>query len=203
MTFQLLSLGIMSSFMGALPLGMLNLTVLQLSLARREQQAILFSLGAVVVEFCQIFLTFLSMNFLLEIPHLSTALALLSIPILIYLGYKNLKNGSYTEGGQLSNKNAFLHGILLSFGNVLVYPFWLLWGNLFIQNGWLSPQPLAYSIFAFGAGLGTFGAFLAFILLGNILAKHLKRIHTVTNQLVALAFWGFAAFQIGKMIQLL
>ena len=96
----------------------------------------------------------------------------------------------------MTNKNAFLQGILLSFANVLVYPFWLLWGNLFVQNGWLSPEPLAYSIFAFGAGLGTFGAFLAFILLGSVLWKRLQSVQKVTNQLIAFAFWGFAAFQI-------
>ena len=47
-------LGIASSFVGALPLGMLNLTVLQMSLAHQQKQALLFSLG-VVVEFGRYF----------------------------------------------------------------------------------------------------------------------------------------------------
>jgi threonine/homoserine/homoserine lactone efflux protein len=199
---HLLWLGIMSSFVGTLPLGMLNLTVLQLSLANRQRQAVLFSLGAVLVEFCQIFLTFLAMDILLKIPNLSYGLSLVSIPILIYLGFKNLKNTSNTEGGQLTNKNAFLEGILLSFGNVMTYPFWLLWGNLFIHNGWLLPQPLSYFIFALGAGLGTFGAFLAFVLLGKILWRHLQGIQAVINKLIAFAFFGFAVFQIGKIVML-
>jgi threonine/homoserine/homoserine lactone efflux protein len=192
----LIKLGILSSFVGALPLGMLNLTVLQLSLAQRQGQAIAFSFGAVLVEFLQIFLTFLAMNLLLKIPNLNHALALISIPILVYLGFKNLKNEAYTEGSFLSQKNAFLQGVLLSFANVLVYPFWLLWGNLFVKNGWLPPHPLAYSIFAFGAGLGTFSAFLAFILLGKVLWKHLIKVQNWTNRAIALAFFGFAIFQI-------
>jgi threonine/homoserine/homoserine lactone efflux protein len=193
---HLLGLGIMSSFVGALPLGMLNLTVLQMSLAHRQKQAILFSLGAVIVEFLQIFFTFLMMNLLLKIPQLNSILALISIPILLFLGFKNLKNSVYTEGSLLTNKNAFLQGVLLSFANVLVYPFWLLWGNLFVKNGWLLPDALSYSIFAFGASLGTFGAFLAFILLGKLLFRHLQSVQKFTNRLIALAFFGFAGFQI-------
>ena len=193
---HLLWLGIASSFVGALPLGMLNLTTLQMSLAHQQKQALLFSLGAVVVEFGQIFLTFLGMNILLTIPHLQDGLAVISIPILLFLGYKNLTSKPNTEGAILKGKSAFYQGIILSFANVLVYPFWLLWGNLFVKNGWLTPEPLAYSIFAFGASLGTFSAFLAFILLGSVLWRHLKQVQNATNRLIALAFFGFAGFQI-------
>ena len=199
-TFNLIQLGIASSFVGALPLGMLNLTVLQLSLANRQKQAIAFSLGAVLVEFCQIFITFLGMNALLKITHLTDVLAIVSIPVLLFLGIKNLKNKPNTEGPLLSKKNAFYQGAALSFANVLVYPFWLLWGSVFVQNGWLTPTPLAYSIFAFGAGFGTFSAFLAFILLGKVLWKRLQNVQNATNRLIAMAFFGFAFFQIYNVV---
>jgi threonine/homoserine/homoserine lactone efflux protein len=205
MTFDnithLIWLGIGSSFVGALPLGMLNLTVLQLSLDNRQREAFAFSTGAVLVEFCQIFTTFLGMNALLAIPNLNNVLAIISIPILLFLGVKNLKNEADTEGSFFTTKSAFSQGVILSFANVLVYPFWLLWGNLFVQNGWLTPTPLAYSIFALGAGLGTFGAFCAFILLGKILWKRLLKVQRATNRLIAFAFFGFAAFQMYHLIK--
>ena len=198
--FSLIQLGIASSFVGALPLGMLNLTVLQLSLANRQKQAVAFSAGAVAVEFCQIFTTFLGMNVLLKIAHLTDVLAIISIPVLLFLGIKNLKNKPNTEGPPLTGKNAFYQGAALSFANVLVYPFWLLWGNLFVQNGWLTPTPLAYSIFAFGAGLGTLSAFLVFILLGKVLWQRLQNVQNITNRLIAMAFFGFAFFQIYNVV---
>lgn len=198
--FNLIQLGIASSFVGALPLGMLNLTVLQLSLANRKRQAVAFSLGAVAVEFCQIFTTFLGMNALLKMAYLTDVLAFISIPVLLFLGIKNLKNKPNTEGPPLSEKNAFYQGVVLSFANVLAYPFWLLWGNVFVQNGWLRPTPTAYAIFASGAGFGTFSAFLAFILLGKVLWKRLHNVQNVTNWLIALAFFGFAFFQIYNIV---
>lgn len=188
-------LGFSSSFIGTLPLGMLNLTVLQLSLANRQKQALAFSLGATAIEFTQIGMTLLAMNVLLAIPQLSNIFSIMSIPILIYLAVKNIKKGSNTEGGKLSPKSTFYQGIVLGFANVIVYPFWLLWGNIFVQNGWLTPTPMAYFYFSFAAALGTFGAFLFFILLGKILWKRLTRLQGIIDKLIAYTFLGFAAFQ--------
>jgi threonine/homoserine/homoserine lactone efflux protein len=192
---QHLWLGFTSSFIGTLPLGMLNLTILQLSLANKQKQAIAFSLGATVIEFAQIGITLLAMNVLLTIPQLSNIFSMISIPILIYLAVKNLKKGTHTEGGQLTPKSTFYQGIVLGFVNVIVYPFWLLWGNIFVQNGWLIPMPEAYFYFSFAAAVGTFGAFLFFILLGKILWKRLVRLQGIIDKLIAYTFLGFAAFQ--------
>ena len=188
-------LGFTSSFIGTLPLGMLNLTVLQLSLANKQKQAIAFSAGATLVEFIQIGIALLGMNLLLTIPQLNTIFSLISIPILIYLALKNLKKGNYTEGGQATPKSTFYQGIVLSFANVVVYPFWLLWGNIFVQNGWLTPTPMAYFYFSFAAAVGTFGAFLFFILLGKLFWQRLTRLQSIIDKLIGFTFLGFAVFQ--------
>jgi threonine/homoserine/homoserine lactone efflux protein len=199
---QHLWLGFTSSFIGTLPLGMLNLTVLQLSLANRQNQAMAFSLGATVIEFVQILITLLGMNVLLPIPQLSNIFSIISIPILIYLAVQNLKKGSNTEEanpetskGQLSPKSTFYQGIVLGFANVVVYPFWLLWGNVFVQNGWLIPTPEAYFYFSSAAAVGTLGGFFIFILLGKILWKRLTKLQGMIDKLIAFTFLGFAAFQ--------
>jgi threonine/homoserine/homoserine lactone efflux protein len=193
-------LGFTSSFLGTLPLGMLNLTILQLALANRHQQAMAFSLGATLIEFIQIGITLLGMNVLLAVPLLSQAISIISIPILLYLGYKNFKNDKNTEGPPLTIKGTFWQGILLGFANVVVYPFWLLWGNVFVQNGWLHPTPEAYFYFSLAAGLGTFSAFLFFILLGKILWKRLSRVQKMIDKLIGYTFFGFAAFQFFKIV---
>jgi threonine/homoserine/homoserine lactone efflux protein len=193
-------LGFTSSFVGTLPLGMLNLTILQLALANRQQQAMAFSLGATLIEFIQIGITLLGMNVLLAVPLLSQAISIISIPILLYLGYKNFKKEANTEGVTLTSKNAFIQGFVLGFANVVVYPFWLLWGNVFVQNGWLQPTPEAYFYFSFAAAIGTFGAFLFFILLGKILWQRLSRVQKMIDKLIGYTFFGFAAFQFFKIL---
>ena len=194
-------LGISSSFIGTLPLGMLNLMVLQLALANRQKQAVMFGLGASVIEFFQIGLTLLSMNFLLTIPQLNTIFSSVSIPILVFLGIKNFKKRAYTEGGTLEPNGAFYQGIVLGFANVVVYPFWLLWGNIFVQNGWLIATPLAYFYFTVGAGIGTFAGFFTFILLGKILWKRLFKLQNIMDKVIGITFLGFAAFQFYNIIK--
>jgi threonine/homoserine/homoserine lactone efflux protein len=193
-------LGFTSSFLGTLPLGMLNLTILQLALANRQQQAMAFSLGATLIEFIQIGITLLGMNILLAVPLLSQVISIISIPILLYLGYQNFKKKEEAEGITLTSKSAFWQGIILGFANVVVYPFWLLWGNVFVQNGWLQPTPEAYFYFSLAAGLGTFGAFLFFILLGKILWKRLSHVQKIIDKLIGYTFFGFAAFQFFKIV---
>jgi threonine/homoserine/homoserine lactone efflux protein len=193
-------LGVTSSFVGTLPLGMLNLTVLQLALNNKQPQAVRFSFGASVIEFVQIFFTLLSMNILLKTPHVNTFFSIISIPILVYLGVKNMKNSANTEGGNLTEKNTFYQGIILGFANVVVYPFWLLWGNIFVQNGWLIPTPMAYFYFSLGAGMGTFMGFFTFILLGKILWKRLSKLQNIMDKVIGITFLGFAAFQLYNVI---
>jgi threonine/homoserine/homoserine lactone efflux protein len=193
-------LGLTSSFVGTLPLGMLNLTVLQLALANRQKQAVMFSFGASVIEFFQIGITLLGMNVLLAIPQLGTIISIISIPVLVYLGIKNFKKSSNTEGVILTPQNAFYQGIVLGFANVVVYPFWLLWGHVFVQNGWLIPTPMAYFYFSLGAGLGTFVGFFTFILLGKILWKRLTRLQNIMDKVIGYTFLGFAAFQFYKLV---
>jgi threonine/homoserine/homoserine lactone efflux protein len=194
-------LGITSSFVGTLPLGMLNLMVIQLALNNKQPQALMFSLGASVIEFVQIFVTLLSMNFLLTIPHLNAVFSALSIPVLLYLGIKNFKKRHFTEGGTLSPRNTFYQGIVLGFANVVVYPFWLLWGNIFVQNGWLIPTPMAYFYFSFGAGIGTFIGFFTFILLGKILWKRLSKLQNIMDKVIGITFLVFAVFQFYNIIK--
>jgi threonine/homoserine/homoserine lactone efflux protein len=188
-------LGFTSSFIGTLPLGMLNLTVLQLSLANRQKQAVAFSLGATLIEFAQIGVSLLGMNALLAIPQLSNIFSFISIPVLIYLAVQNFKKDPNTEGPPLTPKRTFFQGAALGFANVVVYPFWLLWGNIFVQNGWLTPSPTAYFYFSFAAAVGTFGAFLFFIVVGKLFWKRLTRLQSMIDKLIAFTFLGFATFQ--------
>jgi threonine/homoserine/homoserine lactone efflux protein len=188
-------LGFSSSFVGTLPLSMLNLTILQLALSNQFRQAVQFSLGASVVECIQIFVTLLGMNVLLKIPYLGMGFAIVSVPILIFLGVKNLQKKADTEGRALTRQHAFIQGVVLSFANVVVYPFWLLWGNVFVQNGWLKPELSGYFYFSIAAAVGTCAGFFVFILLGRVLWERLSRLQNIIDKLITFAFFGFAVFQ--------
>jgi threonine/homoserine/homoserine lactone efflux protein len=51
---SLIILGVGSSFLGGLPLGTLNLSILKLALSNRHEQALAFAWGAAIVELLQV-----------------------------------------------------------------------------------------------------------------------------------------------------
>jgi threonine/homoserine/homoserine lactone efflux protein len=190
--FFLLGLGFVSSFVGTLPLSTLNLTILKLGLANRHREALSFTYAATLVEWLQVSLTLFLIHFLSAIPNLKQGFAVVSIPILLFLGYKAYKTRVNTEGGETIQNDGFKQGILLSLANVMVYPFWLLWGHIFIEKGWLPTDTASLTIFCTGVGVGTFAGLLCFVGLGKLFWKRLYHFQFYINKLIALAFFGFA-----------
>jgi threonine/homoserine/homoserine lactone efflux protein len=191
----LIWLGFSSSFIGTLPMGMLTLTILQLTLANRPKEAITFGLGVVTIELIQIWVTLMGMNVLLTMVQLSNVFSILSIPILIYLGVKNIIKEQYAEEIQLAAPNMFYQGIAWGSMNVIIYPFWLLWGNVFVQRGWLTPTPITYFYFSFAAAMGTLGAFLLLIVFADLFWQTLIGLQTTINKVIGFSFLGCAVFQ--------
>ncbi len=206
MISSILILGLSSSFLGALPLGMLNISVLRLSLEGKIRAAFGFALGAIFIEFSQITITLFAMQKLLTIPFLAISMTFISIPILLFLGFQSFKTPPPSiPPPKMLEKEAFryhfLTGIKLSAANVLIYPFWLLWGNIFLQNGWFHAQASHFLMFSFGASLGTLGAFTVFIVLGKLISPYLSRFQHIFSSVVGAAFIGFAFLQIFKLFQ--
>jgi threonine/homoserine/homoserine lactone efflux protein len=209
-----ITLGITSSFMGTLPMSMLNMSILQLSLDGKYRAAIAFLMGAALIEFCQIMLTLLGMQWLLTIPHLTAILTCVSIPVLLIMGIKtwktpakiknidNLLLNIHVSKTDIINQNFpyFRNGFILSAMNVMTYPFWLLWGNVFVQNGWLTPQYSDIIAFSVGACIGTVGAFGSFIMLGKLIHPYLNTVQLRFNQVLGAMFVGFACVQLYKLV---
>ena len=204
----LLSLGFVSSFVGTLPLSTLNLSILKLAISNRHEAALSFTYSASIVEFIQICLTLPMMGILATIPNLKTGFALISIPVLFFLGYKSYQtavntispNHDETVANTIKN-DGFKQGLILGCANVMVYPFWLLWGHVFVSNGWLKLDFASLSVFCIGTGVGTFLAFLVFVFLGKILLKRLSHLQFFINRMIAYTFFGFAFLQLYTVIK--
>ena len=194
-------LGLISSFIGTLPLSTLNLSILKLALANQHRQALSFTFGASIIEFVQLCLTLYLMNVLSNIDNFKTGIAIISIPILLFLGYKSYKTSVNINKGVKVENDGFKQGIVLSLANVIVYPFWLLWGQIFVRNGWLKTDISALSVFSIGAGIGTLFAFLIFVYLGKLLWKRLYHLQFLINKLIAFTFFGFAIMQFYSIVK--
>ena len=71
--------GFITSFLGSLPVGMINVTAVEVTVSRGYSRAFLFSVGASLVELLQAFVALYFLQYLLQVPELDFWFMLISI----------------------------------------------------------------------------------------------------------------------------
>lgn len=154
--FLIFFLGFFFSFIGSIPPGSINLSVLQLAMKGLLNAALRFALAATIIEFIY---AYIAVEFQLLITSSKLVQAnfhIISALVLIFLGLFNLfmkKNP-----GKLAQKlevSGFRKGILISLANPLAIPFWIAITVYIEGNGWINLSRETIFIYITGISLGT------------------------------------------------
>jgi threonine/homoserine/homoserine lactone efflux protein len=159
------------SYLGSIPPGVANVSVMQMGMKNHKRAAIFFSLSACLVEFLYAGLTvkfqlFLQASTRLEsIFHLITAAALIAVGI---LSMRSKSTTSDVHGQEIAKgRDGFKKGIVLGFLNPMTIPFWLM-VTAYIQNHQIIPlDGAAFWTYLTGISLGTFALLMTVLWLGN------------------------------------
>ena len=205
MNVRLLFTGMLISFLGTLPLGVLNVTALQLSIEYGLLSAFSFSLGALVVEMIYVRLSLLTIDWFLKKEGFFKWLQLTSIGILLILAVTTFLSA---ESSQTSVSSSIIHsispflaGLLLSAINPAQIPFWFGWSSILFSKGALERKSSAYNSYIGGIGVGTFFGNAVFILGGLLLSERLTTAKTIINYCISAAFAIAALVQIIQLIK--
>lgn len=197
--------GILISFLGSLPPGVLNITATQITAEKGQQAAVIFASGsalaeAVIVRFALTGIKHIIIRRrLLQVLELMTAGLLLAMTVGCFIAASRM--GGIANILPAYHLPHFVTGILLTIINPLHIPFWLGWTSVLMDKQVLSPVPMEYNWYIAGTGLGTFCGFLAFIFTGPFLFKAFE-----SNQFIICLIAGFVLLMISllhikKMIQ--
>jgi len=159
------------SYLGSIPPGVANVSVMQMGMKNHKRAAIFFSLSASLVEFLYAGLTvkfqiFLQTSTKLEnIFHLITATALIGVGI---LSLRSKSTSSDVHGQEIAKgRDGFKKGIVLGFLNPMTIPFWLM-VTAYIQNHQIIPlDGAAYWTYLAGISSGTFVLLMTVLWLGK------------------------------------
>lgn len=191
-------IGLLASFIGSLPLGVLNLSVIQLSGTRSLNQGYLFSFGASVIELIQAFIAIWFAEWFLRSSELGNIFQLIAIPILIGLGVYYLRQKKYSNPSETrttSKMSGFTKGVLLSVANPVAIPFWIFYSAWFYSNQWITYEfPIIIALVAGIAG-GTFLCLALYGTLGQYLYTKLSAYQLRINQLIGSVFIILALLQ--------
>jgi len=196
--FIFLLIGLIASIIGAVPFGLVNLSVLQTALHKGIRATMPISFGASMVEVGYGILGILAgsliYKYLNENPwfYIATAMVLISMG-LVFL----LKSAPFN----ISNNNrmgGFFQGILLNLLSIQVLAYWIM-AISFISSVYQQIiTPLAIILFLLGIWTGKMGVLVSYASLGNKIVSRSERISKNINYLIGFILIGIALFTIVK-----
>ncbi len=147
--------GFLSGLLLSIPVGPINLTILNEGARRGFRWAVLIGLGATTMEVIYCFIAFTGFASFFTRGYVKAAMELFSFVFLLFLGVKFLltKSGpSHVKFGpvverlesklniNLEGHSAFITGLLRVAGNLGVLIFWIILAANFISREWVSPD---------------------------------------------------------------
>lgn len=196
--------GLFISFLGALPLGTLNIAAMQISASSGIEDAIYFSLGALLVEMTYVRVSLVAMDWVRKQKKIFQWLEWISILIVMALAVTSFIAGAKPSGGKniilSSTLPKFFLGITLSAVNPVQIPFWFGWSALLFAKKILLPNNQQYSFYIAGIGLGTFAGNAVFIFGGRFIVDKLNANQQILNWVVGGIFAITAIIMLWKIL---
>lgn len=197
--------GMIVSFLGSLPLGTLNIAAMQISISNGYQQAMLFSLGSLIVEVIYVRLSLVAMDWVRKQKKLLRILEWVTLAIILALAVSSFYAAlSPTEDENVilsSTLPRFWLGVIMCAVNPVQIPFWFGWSAILFTKEILLPRKDHYYLYITGIGIGTFLGNCIFIFGGLLLVEKLNNNQHVLNYIIGSIFGITALIQIWRMIK--
>ncbi len=197
--------GLFISFLGALPLGTLNVAAMQISVTDGIMPAIYFSAGALLVEIVYVRLSLVAMDWVRKQKKLFRWLEWVTLVVIAALAISSFiaaSDKTVHKNIILSNTlPRFWLGVMMSAINPMQIPFWFGWSTVLFTKKVLLPRNDNYNIYIAGIGLGTFIGNSLFILGGRLLVERLDRNQNILHWVIGSIFALTALLQLWKMLR--
>ncbi len=131
-------LAFLFSFLGSIPPGTLNLTILQLGVEKKTNIAWRFAIAAALIEYPYAWLAVTFENFITSSPVIIGNFKLISAIAMVLLGVFNIwSTQKPTVFMERFQESGFRRGMLLSILNPLAMPFWIAITAYLSVQGWI------------------------------------------------------------------
>ena len=175
MTIQTLVVAFIVSYIGSIPPGTINISVMQLSIQRRHRAALFFALAASFVEFIYAGLTVQFHIFLVSNETVASYFRVITSVTLIVLGLWNLLLKTTSESvsikGEIKGRHGFVRGMTLGILNPMTIPFWLAITTYLENDELISIDKLGFWMYLIGLSSGTLCLLLTVDALGKRFTK--------------------------------
>jgi len=155
--------GFISGLLLSIPVGPINLTIMNEGARRGFRWAGMIGLGAVVMEVIYCALAFTGFSSLFERGYIKAAMELFSFVFMLFLGVKFLLARTIPATNKIEERieeklhphSAFMIGFVRVMGNPGVLLFWIILAANFVSREWVQPNGTGKLACIAGVALGT------------------------------------------------
>jgi len=193
------------SFLGSLPLGTLNVAAMQISISDGYTQAILFSLGSLLVEMIYVRVSLVGMDWIRKQKNIFRILEWVTLLIVVALAVSSF----YAALHPKTEKNIILSSTLPKFAlgatmcavNPVQIPFWFGWSTVLFTKKVLLPKSSNYNSYILGIGIGTLLGNCVFIFGGQLIVEKLNTNQHILSWVIGGIFAITAVIQVWRMLK--
>jgi threonine/homoserine/homoserine lactone efflux protein len=201
--FRIFITGMFISFLGSLPLGTLNVAIMQLAITDGIMPALLFGFGSLTAEVVYVRLSLIAMDWIRKQQRILKILEWVTLAIVVALAISSFYAAvtpKVTKNVILSSTlNRYFLGLFMSALNPVQIPFWFGWSTVLFTRKILLPRNSHYNIYILGIGLGTLMGNLVFIFGGRLIADAINNNQNLLNWIIGGIFTLTAIIQVWKM----
>ena len=198
--------GMLISFLGSLPPGVINIAAIQISGKQGAGAAMIYASGSMLSEILVVRIALAGMSWLTRNQKFFKILEWITAGMLIIFSV-----GCFITANTLKKFPGILPelvlpplltGVLLSVVNPLHIPFWLGWSTVLINKGVLVPRSLYYNWYIAGIAIGTITGFIVYIFGGQYLIDTFHSNQYLVNRITGIALLIIAFLYVRKMIRI-
>ena len=175
MTIQTLLVAFVISYIGSIPPGTINVSVMQLSILKKHRAAIFFALAASAVEFVYAGITVQFHIYLNTHESIAVYFRVITSIALIGLGLSNIfsksSSSSIKVDTRVTGRYGFLRGVILGLLNPMTIPFWLAITTYLENDGLVEVAEYGFWAYLIGLASGTFCLLMTVDALGKRFTK--------------------------------
>ncbi len=174
--FYVFFLGFIFSFIGSIPPGTLNVSILQIALQRKVGIATRFALAVAIIEYPYAWIGVQFEYWITSSPMIIENFQLIVAVVMTSLGIFNLLPSRQPTGfAKKFNESGFRRGLILSVLNPMAIPYWMGFTAYLKAQGWisLSTTGLLHS-YVLGTSVGALALLTLLIFYAQRLAPYAK-----------------------------
>lgn len=192
--------GLLISFIGALPLGTLNITAFQLAALQNVPDAISFAIAVVTVELLVVRVTLLLAHKIDFSDKYFAYIFPVAAVLLLYLAISSFISSGNVDAMESGSallpfiKSSFVLGLLLSAFNPMHIPFWISWNSVLFERKSLDKRLSMYAMYISGIGLGSLSALGVYIFAGKHIFRNFQQYNYLLAFIMGCLYLGFSFY---------